>query len=58
MTEKRVRRMLSEEQKKQFVELFNHGKHRSRIIRNYGLTALAFDELLLLLYSYKKISCS
>ena len=44
MTEKRVRRTFSEEQKKQLVELFNHGKPRSEIIREYDLTASAFDK--------------
>ena len=36
--------MLSEEQKKQLAELFNHRKPRSEIIREYDLTALAFDK--------------
>ena len=44
MAEKRVRRTYSEEQKKQLVELFNHGKPRSEIIREYDLTASAFDK--------------
>ena len=44
MTEKRARRTFSEEQKKQLVELFNHGKPRSEIIREYDLTASAFDK--------------
>ena len=43
MIEKRVRRTFSEEQKKQLVELFNHGKPRSEIIREYDLTGSAFD---------------
>ena len=43
MTEKRTRRTFSEEQKKQLVELFNHGKPRSEIIREYDLTGSAFD---------------
>lgn len=43
MTEKRARRTFSEEQKKQLVELFNHGKPRSEIIREYDLTSSAFD---------------
>lgn len=43
MTEKRARRTFSEEQKKQLVELFNHGKPRSEIIREYDLSASAFD---------------
>ena len=44
MAEKRVRRTYSKEQKKQLVELFNHGKPRSEIIREYDLTASAFDK--------------
>ena len=43
MTEKRARRTFSEEQKKQLVELFNHGKPRSEIIREYDQTGSAFD---------------
>lgn len=44
MTQRRARRTYSEEQKKQLVELFNHGKSRSEIIREYDLTASAFDK--------------
>ena len=48
MAERRARRAYSEEQKKQLkkqlVELFNHGKPRSEIIREYDLTASAFDK--------------
>jgi transposase len=44
MTGRRIRRTFSEEQKKQLVELFNHGKPRSEIIREYDLTASAFDK--------------
>ncbi len=43
MTERRARRVFSEEQKKQLVELFNHGKPRSEIVREYDLSASAFD---------------
>ena len=43
MPEKRARRTFSEEQKKQLVELLNHGKPRSEIIREYDLTGSAFD---------------
>ena len=46
MAERRARRTYSEEQKKQLVELFNHGKPRSEIIREYDLTASAFDKWL------------
>jgi len=45
MTEKQVWRTYSEEQKKQLVELFNHGKPRSEIIREYDLTASAYNKL-------------
>jgi transposase len=44
MAERRERRTYSEEQKKQLVELFNHGKPRSEIIREYELTGSAFDK--------------
>ena len=44
MTEKRARRTFSEEQKKQLVELYNHGKPKSEIIREYDLTASAFSK--------------
>jgi transposase len=44
MTEKRARRTYSEEQKKQLVELFNWGKPRGEIIREYDLTGSAFDK--------------
>ena len=44
MAEKRTRRSYSEEQKRQLVELHNHGKPRSEIIREYDLTASAFDK--------------
>ena len=44
MAERRERRTFSEEQKKQLVELFNHGKPRSEIIREYDLTGSAFDK--------------
>lgn len=44
MAERRERRAYSEEQKKQLVELYNHGKPRSEIIREYDLTGSAFDK--------------
>ena len=44
MAERRARRIFSEEQKKQLVELFNHGKPRSEIVREYDLTGSAFDK--------------
>ena len=44
MAERRARRTFSEEQKKQLVELFNHGKPRREIVREYDLTASSFDK--------------
>ena len=44
MTERRARRTFSEEQKKQLVELYNHGKPRSEIVRAYDLNASSFDK--------------
>jgi transposase len=44
MTQRWAKRTYSEEQKKQLVELFNHGKPRSEIVREYDLTASAFDK--------------
>ena len=44
MAERRARRTFSEEQKNQLVELFNHGKPRSEIVREYDLTGSAFDK--------------
>ena len=44
MAEKRARRTFSEELKKQLVELYNHGKPRSEIIREYDLTVSAFTK--------------
>ena len=44
MAERRARRTYNEEQKKQLVELFNHGKPRSEIIREYDLTGSSFDK--------------
>ena len=43
MTEKRARRTYTEEQKQQLVALYNQGKSRSEIIREYDLTGSAFD---------------
>lgn len=44
MTQRRPKRTYSEEQKKQLVELYKHGKPRNEIIREYDLTASAFDK--------------
>ena len=43
MTNKRERRNYSEEFKKQLVQLLNAGKPRAEIIREYELSASAFD---------------
>lgn len=43
MTERRERRSVSEEFKKQMVQLYNAGKPRSEIIREYDLSSTAFD---------------
>ena len=43
MTKRRTRRTYSEEEKRQLVELYNHGKSRSEIVREYDLTASALD---------------
>ena len=44
MTERRERRTYTEAFKKQLVELLNHGKSRSEILREYDLTASSFDK--------------
>jgi len=43
MTERRKKRTYTEKFKKQLVELFNNGKSRKDIIREYDLTGSAFD---------------
>jgi len=43
MTNKRERRSYSEEFKNQLVQLLNAGKPRAEIIREYELSASAFD---------------
>ena len=43
MTERRKRREFSEEFKGQIVALYNNGKARTEILREYDLTASAFD---------------
>ncbi len=43
MTKRRARREYSEAQKKQLVELYNHGKPKCEIIREYDLTSSSFD---------------
>lgn len=42
--EKRPRRTFSEEFKKQMVDLYNAGKPRAEIVREYDLTASALDK--------------
>jgi transposase len=44
MTPRRAKQTFNEDQKKQLVALFNHGKPRSEIIREYELTASVFDK--------------
>ena len=44
MTQRRAKQAYSEEQKKQLIELFNHGKPRSEIIREYNPTPSTFDK--------------
>lgn len=44
MTEKRKKRTYSEEFKQQLVQLHNNGKPRAEIIREYELSASAFDK--------------
>jgi transposase len=44
MTERRKRREYTEEFKKQMVELAKHGKPRAEILREYELSASAFDK--------------
>jgi len=44
MTEKRVRRTFTPEFKSQIVQLYESGKARADIIREYDLTASAFDK--------------
>lgn len=43
MGEKRTRRNYSEDFKNQMVQLYNAGKPRAQIIREYDLTSTAFD---------------
>ena len=43
MTKRRARREYSEAQKKQLVELYNHGKPKSEIIREYELSSSSLN---------------
>lgn len=42
MSERRPRRVFTEEFKRQLVQLYNQGKPRSEIVREYDLTDSAF----------------
>ena len=44
MTEKRAKRVYTEEFKNQLVQLYNSGKAKSEIIREYDLTPSAFGK--------------
>ena len=44
MTERRQKRTFTDKFKKQMVELHRNGKSRAEIIREYDLTASAFDK--------------
>ena len=44
MTERRERRTFTEEFKKQMVALYNTGKIRAEIIREYDLSSTSFDK--------------
>lgn len=44
MMERREKRTYTEDFKKQLVELFNNGKPRGEIIREYDLTGSALDK--------------
>ena len=43
MTKRRARREYSEAQKKQLVELYNHGKQKSVIIGEYELSSSSLN---------------
>jgi len=44
MTERRERRTFSENFRQQLVQLYNNGKPRSEIVREYDLTSSSFDK--------------
>ena len=44
MTERRTKRVYTEEFKKQMVQLYNNGKSRAEIVKEYDLTGSAFDK--------------
>ena len=43
MTEKKKRREFNEDFKKQMVQLYNNGKRRTEILREYDVSASTFD---------------
>lgn len=43
MTEKRLKRQFTDQFKQQMVELYNSGKSRSEIIKEYDLTPSSFN---------------
>lgn len=44
MTERRSKRQFTEQFKQQMVQLFDSGKPRAEIIKEYDLTPSAFDK--------------
>lgn len=44
MAERKERQVITEEFKNQLVQLCNNGKRRVDILREYGVTASAFDQ--------------
>lgn len=44
MTDLKQRQVFTEEFKNQMVQLYNNGKRRVDILREYGVTASAFDQ--------------
>ena len=44
MTDQKQRRVFTEEFKNQMVQLYNNGKRRVDILREYSVTASAFDK--------------
>ncbi len=44
MTESTKRKVFTEEFKNQLVQLYNNGKRRSDILREYGVSASSFDK--------------
>jgi len=44
MTDRKERKVFTEEFKNQLVQLYNNGKRRADILREYGVSASAFDK--------------